>query len=103
MAVTLPIAVQEGYELTSVTVDGKPATFVELFTQKGTYAIDVNKWGTDVRIAVAAAQPAEEGKDEGGCGSLLAAGTGAAGVGAAALAAAALAFVRKSKPKRSIR
>ena len=103
MAVTLPITVEEGYRLTSVTVGGKPATFVELFTQKGTYAIDVSEWGADAQIAVVATLPAEEGEDGRGCGSLLAAGTGAAGIGAAALAAAVLVLVRKSKPKRSIR
>lgn len=97
MAVTLPIAAEEGYELTSVTVNGKAATFVELYSEKGTYAIDITEWGTDAKISVVAHAPSPDA--ESGCGSALSAG--AAGGSAAALLVS-LAFALKFKLKRSI-
>lgn len=97
MAVTLPIAAEEGYELTSVTVNGKAATFVELYSEKGTYAIDITEWGTDAKISVVAHAPSPDA--ESGCGSALSAG--AAGGSAAALLVS-LAFALKFKSKRSI-
>ena len=97
MAVTLPITVEEGYELTSVTVNGKSATFVELYSEKGTYAIDVTEWGVDAQISVVAQAPASE--DSGGCsGAVSAAGAG----GGAAVLLISLAFALKFKSKRSI-
>lgn len=97
MAVTLPITVEEGYELTSVTVNGKSATFVELYSEKGTYAIDVTEWGMDAQISVVAQAPASE--DSGGCsGAVSVAGAG----GGAAVLLISLAFALKFKSKRSI-
>ncbi len=102
MAVTLPISVEDGYELTSVTVNGKEATYVELYSQKGVYAIDVAEWGKDAEIRVVASVPEEENAASGGCSSTLSAGAGIAGAGILAAAAAAAVLYRKSKSKRSV-
>lgn len=67
MAVTAKIVLEEGYELTGVTVNGTAAKAVRLYGEEDRYAIDLANWQTgSVEIAVTSGR--EGGTGEGGCG-----------------------------------